>query len=86
MTSRPLPAALLIAAAGLPTASPAQTRDCRPWDLPPGVRMPDRPGCPPARVPEARPRPGREPGFIDLGNGTEVRINGRIRAEGRVDR
>ncbi len=66
--------------------APALARDCRPWDLPPGVRMPDRPGCPATRPPEARPKPGREPGFVDLGNGTEIRINGRVRAEGRLDR
>ena len=80
-----------LAAAILPsvllTAAPALAqRDCRPWDLPPGVRLPDRPGCPATRTPEARPKPGREPGFVDLGNGTEIRINGRVRAEGRFDR
>jgi hypothetical protein len=67
-------------------SAPVLARDCRPWDMPPGVRMPDRPGCPATRPPEARPKPGREPGFVDLGNGTEIRINGRVRAEGRFDR
>jgi hypothetical protein len=57
-------------------------------DLPPGVRVPLAPGCKLSepsrpRTPE-KPRQlkaGTAPGFIDLGNGTEVRINGRVRAD-----
>ena len=33
-----------------------------------------------------RVRAGRTPGFIDLGNGTEVRIGGRVRMEYDVRR
>jgi hypothetical protein len=68
-------------------AAGAQT--CRvPSDLPPGVRIPLAPGCKTSepsrpRSPEKlrQPGPGTRPGFIDLGNGTEVRIDGRVRAE-----
>lgn len=50
-----------------------------PQDAPPGVRLPDRPGC--------RERAAREnlkataPGSIDLGGGTSLRIGGRVRAD-----
>jgi hypothetical protein len=83
---RKLAAAIILSPVLLTPAPALAQRDCRPWDLPPGVRMPDRPGCPPARLPEARPKPGSRPGFVDLGNGTEIRIDGRVRAEGRFDR
>jgi hypothetical protein len=52
--------------------------------LAPGVRLPDRAGCKARRhelSPEAKPRTaraGREPGFIDAGNGLQVRIGGRV--------
>lgn len=42
-------------------------------------------GCPPERRVQPydpdRVRTGRTPGFIDLGQGTEVRIGGRVRME-----
>jgi hypothetical protein len=76
---RAIAAALVLLAAG-----PAPAReDCRqPRDLPPGVSVPHRPGCPPTRPGKLEgPRPGKTPGFVDLGNGTEVRITGRVRVE-----
>jgi hypothetical protein len=64
------------------SASPSEAKDCRREDVPPGVRLPQQVGCKP-RAPErvgetVRPpvKPGRQPGFIDLGNGTELRIGG----------
>lgn len=76
--------ALLLALAALP----AQARgDCRaPRDLPPGVTLPERPGCPPATPRDDRAKPGRTPGFVDVGGGTEVRITGRVRVEGGATR
>lgn len=62
-------------------AAPAVARDglrrppC-PSDAPPGVRLPDRPGCRPAEAAPAHP-----PGFLDLGQGTSVRVGGRVRGE-----
>lgn len=77
-------AAALLAA--MPTAArPDPAKTCRMDGVPPGVRLPSRPGCkpPPDRVdPRAeRLRPGSRPGFIDLGNGTEVRIGGSVSVE-----
>jgi hypothetical protein len=62
----------------------ASANDCRPADAPPGVRVPDRPGCkpsPPGKLVESGLKTGREPGFIDLGNGTDVRVSGRVRVD-----
>ena len=64
--------------------SPALARpDCRPpRHLPPGVTPPQWVGCPPAAPRDTgAPRPAKTPGVIDLGNGTEVRINGSVRFE-----
>ncbi|MGX7707241.1 hypothetical protein [Methylobacterium sp. Gmos1] len=80
MTARLL-AALVLAAATLPAAAgeraASRPRLC-PQDAPPGVRLPDRPECreaPPAaaRIPA--------PGFVDLGNGTSLRVSGRAAFE-----
>jgi hypothetical protein len=77
---------LLIASAGS-----ALAKDCRTPHLPPGmeVRLPS--GCE-EPLPAGRPKAERrgshraEQGFIDLGNGTQVRISGRVRAEFGVSR
>jgi hypothetical protein len=70
-------------------ALPAAARDaCRPpRDLPPGVSWPDRPGCPPRqdRIGDGA-RPGRLPGFVDVGGSTQVRITGRTRVEAGASR
>lgn len=77
---------LLIASAG-----PALAKECRTPHLPPGTEVRLPPGCeetPPAVRSKAQ-RQGNvraEQGFIDLGNGTQVRISGRVRAEYGVRR
>ena len=81
----------LAAAAAMVSLSsiPAPARDCRPVEAPPGVRVPEQVGCKPGRATaktQAQPhavRSGRQPGWIDLGNGTEVRISGGVGFEGR---
>ncbi|MBB3019786.1 hypothetical protein FHR70_002851 [Microvirga lupini] len=77
---------LLIGAAG-----PALAKDCRTPHLPPGMEVRLPPGCeeplPPRGSKEER-RGGLkgEQGFIDLGNGTQVRISGRVRTEFGISR
>jgi hypothetical protein len=69
-------------------ASAAEGRDCRVPEAPPGVRVQAPVGCE-ARVPPpaSRPKPGaglkasRQPGFIDLGNGSQLRVGGRVRVD-----
>ena len=70
---------------GVLMLSPGHAKECPSSEgLAPGVRMPERPGCvarsrqthrdtkaPPARA-------AREPGFIDAGNGLQVRIGGQV--------
>lgn len=81
------PATLLCTGALLLVAGPALAGSCR---------IPDRPDrstttpCPPAERltpydPDAA-RAGRTPGFIDLGQGTEIRIGGRARLDYDVRR
>jgi len=73
--------ALLMVAGGSVLA-----KECRMPDLPPDVRVQLPPEC---RDPVRSERSERQKqdyangrqGFIDLGNGTQVRIGGRIRAE-----
>ena len=72
---------LLIASAG-----PALAKECRTPDLPPGVKVRLPPGCDdPIRTgrfeAEKQKSLKADQGFIDLGNGTQVRIGGRVRAE-----
>ena len=79
--------ALLALVAGVALlADPASARECRASAALPGVRSALQPGCRPKTLPapslqhEAL-RAGRDPGFLDLGNGVEVRIGGRVRAD-----
>jgi hypothetical protein len=66
-------------------APPGYAKECPSHEnLPPGVRMPEQAGCR-ARPPEpSRPKvraPAKnshESGFIDLGNGAELRIGGQV--------
>ena len=72
--------------AALVAAHPGAAQDCRPVEAPPGVRLPERAGCKPpdAARTDTKPapaKPGRAPGFIDLGNGTQVRIGGEVGVE-----
>jgi hypothetical protein len=72
---------LVIASAGS-----ALAKECRMPHLPPGMEVRLPPGCEeplPARRSKAE-RQGSvraEQGFINLGNGTQVRVSGRVRAE-----
>ena len=64
----------------------AVAKECRMPDLPPGVRVRLPPGCkepvgPAPPKPDRHDSPGTGAGFTDLGNGTKVRIGGRIEAE-----
>ncbi len=67
--------------------APSLARDCRMPDAPPGVRVPKPLGCDPAPPsnPKAKSssavRASPQPGFIDLGNGGQIRIGGRVRVE-----
>ena len=72
--------------AALVAAHPGVARDCRPAEGPPGVRLPERAGCksPDAARADTKPtlaKTGRAPGFIDLGNGTQVRVGGEVGVE-----
>ena len=71
---------LLIASAGS-----ALAKECRTPHLPPGMEVRLPPGCeeplPTSRSKGERRGLRAQQGFIDLGNGTQVRISGRVRAE-----
>lgn len=67
-------------------AGPAVAKECRMPDVPPSVPVQLPPEC------RVTLRPGRaqavkqdslraDQGLIDLGNGTKVRVGGRVRAE-----
>lgn len=60
----------------------APARLC-PDDLPEGAHLPPQAGCSGG---DGAPRRGRGDGFVDLGNGTSVRIGGRAAAEYGVRR
>ena len=79
---------ILFAVAAIIAAETSWSKDCRPSDAPPGVQVADRPGCKPSAPANAAKaqRPGSQPGFVDLGNGTEVRVSGRVRMETRGGR
>ncbi|NNM71928.1 hypothetical protein [Enterovirga aerilata] len=62
----------------------AEARPCRPGEAP-RFSAAGRPSCDNGERlrphdPEGQ-RVGRRPGFIDLGNGTEVRIGGRVQMD-----
>ena len=70
----------------LAAASPAFAKDCRIPDAAPGVRAQLPPECRNAVQPGREEAARREAlqakqGFIDLGNGTQVRVGGRVRVE-----
>ena len=82
-------AVAILAAAGLLAigAAPALADPCV---RPKGKTVSRSPDCGKPRKIEPydpdRVRAGRNPGFIDLGNGTEVRIGGRVRMDYDVRR
>ena len=69
----------------------ALAKECRMPDVPPGARVQLPPGCD-NLVRTGRPDSEKlndakgNQGFIDLGNGTRIRVNGRVRAEFGVRR
>ena len=71
---------LSLAAAAVPAeAKPCKTRDARAGNAAPqsscerqGRLVPYEPGA---------QRAGRQPGFIDLGGGTEIRVGGRVQMD-----
>ena len=75
----------------LATGGSAVAKECRMPDIPPGVRVQLPPGCDNS-VRSGRPDSEKlndakgNQGFIDLGNGTRIRVNGRVRAEFGVRR
>ena len=71
--------AALFAGGGLAAERP---RLC-PDTLPDGAHLPPQPGCVGR---DREPTRGRGDGFVDLGNGTRVRIGGRAAAEYGVRR
>jgi len=74
---------LILAASVFMATAPAVAKECRIPDPKPGQALQIPPECKDV----VRPRQQRaealkgEPGAIDLGNGTTVRIGGRVRAE-----
>ena len=65
---------------------PVLAKECRMPDLPPGMKVRLPPGCDEPLPAKRSKSEGRDSlnannGFIDLGNGTQVRIGGRVRAE-----
>jgi hypothetical protein len=77
---------LTIAACLLLLPAAAAAKDCRIKDAPPGVRVPPPSGCTATAHAARRERDermpvGRSVGSYTLGDGTEVRIGGRIRAD-----
>ncbi|HEX2137954.1 MAG TPA: hypothetical protein VHG30_19030 [Microvirga sp.] len=75
--------ACVLAAAVLGLAGSASAAECRRAGLPAGAKAGAAQRCAPKLEPETgareRLQPGRTPGFIALGNGTEIRIGGRVR-------
>jgi hypothetical protein len=75
VSSAILIAATLAAGSALAAERPVRPRLC-PDDLPDGAHLPVQAGCE-----TATPAKPRGDGFRDLGNGTSVRIGGRVGAE-----
>lgn len=80
-----MPARYALAAVLLLAASAADAA-CKPQaGAPPGVRAPPSRGCGSASsvkpFAEEAARAGREPGFVDLGNGSSLKVSGRVRVD-----
>jgi hypothetical protein len=78
---------LTLLVGGAMGTGPADAKNCRRDEVPPGVRLPQQVGCEPrSRAPTTATRPvqsGRQPGVIMLGNGTELRVSGQADIEVR---
>jgi hypothetical protein len=59
----------------------ADARDCRVPHLPGKSAVRPPPGCDWPGKPDEKARVKLQNGFIDLGNGTQVRISGRVRMD-----
>lgn len=70
--------ALLMGLGGSAGAGERPVSRLCPEDAPEGVRLPPRPGCRDEAL-RAAPRDGE--GFVDLGNGTHLRVGGRTRLD-----
>ena len=83
---------LFVVALGFIAAvGPAAAKECRMPDVPPGVRVQLPPGCDRqersvAADSRRQDRIRGESGFVDIGNGTTVRIGGRVRVDMGVRR
>jgi hypothetical protein len=79
-----------LAVLALTVSAPALAKECRIPDPAPGVRAQLPPECRDAvrrdRFEAAKENVKGNQGFINLGNGTQVRIGGRVRAEVGVGR
>lgn len=78
-------ACLALAGVLLAATSPADAAPCASVRMDPGTarqspcRRPHQAAAPLKSYDPDAVRAGRDPGFVDLGNGTEVRIGGRAR-------
>ena len=78
---------LFVVALGFIAAvGPAAAKECRMPDVPPGMRVQLPPGCDRQERSAVADSPRQkglrsESGFIDVGNGTTVRIGGRARVD-----
>jgi hypothetical protein len=77
---------LFVVSLALMAAGPAVAKECRMPDVPPGVRVQLPPGCDRQKrsaAADSRRHHGLrgESGFVDIGNGTTVRIGGRVRVD-----
>jgi hypothetical protein len=79
-----------LAVLALAGTGPALAKECRIPDPVPGVRAQLPPDCRDAvrrdRIEAAKENVKGNQGFIDLGNGTQVRIGGRVRGEVGISR
>ena len=77
---------LFVVPLALIAAGPAVAKECRMPDVPPGLRVQLPPGCDRQERSAAADSPRQsglrgESGFVDMGNGTRVRISGRVRVD-----
>lgn len=75
------PTGAVLLALALASASPAFAQADRGEPKPRRMAKPTAPARSFEPYDPDRARAGRTPGFIDLGNGTEVRVGGRVRMD-----
>ena len=79
-------ARLPVLALALAAAAGAEAHECKELSPPRKARVERRDCRPMPKPPEPERRQADRDGFIDLGNGTRVRVDGRVRVEGDVRR